>query len=272
MLLQIFLKSLKMQDTVNAAVFMIATGPQLTDLISSHSAASPLHPPLAILLFFSKGSLATGGTCWDSKPILLQRSLFPECHIARVHLQTQAKCEQDQHKQTRNQHRGLHGRMLGRQAVSPWKETSSDEPHDSGPSQFPFLNPKSGKEKQCKLRGRKFTFFEAFYVTRPSPGALKNHALFQVWNSEGWCCKAQFLHEDTESQPSFKTCMKSHKWVFPGFSTDPKDPPIKTDISKERCPTCQATIKVSQVPKSLKQTLYIIGQGTALGCRCDLLG
>lgn len=55
----------------------------------------------------------------------------------------------------------------------------------SGLSQFLFLffNPKFGKEKDCKLRGRKSIFIGSFYVTHPSVGVLENAVLSALHGS-----------------------------------------------------------------------------------------
>lgn len=48
-----------------------------------------------------------------------------------------------------------------------------------------FSNPKIGKEKECKLRGRKLIFIETFYVTQPPRGALKRAAPSEIHSSFG---------------------------------------------------------------------------------------
>lgn len=94
------------------------------------------------------------------------------------------------------------------------KEASNNEPQAFLGS---FLsNPKFGKEKECKLRGRKFTFTETFYVTRPFPGALKRASHRSLAAAlEGGYCKGRLRYKETESRKSFITCLRSHSRVFP---------------------------------------------------------
>lgn len=157
-------------------------------------------------------------------------------------------------------------------AVSPCRVASSDEPQALVFLSSFFSNPKFGKEKESKLRGRKFTFIE-IYVTHPPPGPVERAAPPPSFTAAlgGGYHKGQLLYEETESRMSFTTRIRSHKGVFPGSPPAPRTRWSTMWLTKAKEGT-PCNNRNHKSPQQQSQTIkYWLGNATRIWLQTSLV-